>query len=123
MKTLSIILFSLFIFQANAQNDLNEAAGNWGGKIEVPGQSLEVIIHVSNDGTALSASMDSPSQGAFGLKFDKVEYKNSEITMTMNQIQGTYKGTLKDGVFDGTWTQSGQSFPLKLERIKREGKS
>ena len=67
--------------------------------------------------------MDSPDQNAFGLKMDKAEFKENEITLTMNQIQGSYKATLKDGKFEGTWSQGGQSFPLNVERIKKEGKS
>lgn len=123
MKFFSIVFLSLLVLQASAQNDLNEASGNWSGSIEVPGQSLKVIFHISHKGTVLTATMDSPNQGAYGLKLDKVAFKENELTMKMNQIQGSYKGILKDDFFDGTWTQSGQSFPLKLTRIKREGKS
>ena len=97
MRTLSIILLSFFILQANAQNDLNQAAGNWGGAIELPdGSKLKVVFHVTNMGEALKATMDSPDQGAYNLNMDKAEFSDNTLTMTMNQIQGTYKGTLKD---------------------------
>lgn len=111
---------SLILFQANAQNDINQVIGDWSGAIALPdGSSVNVIFHFSKKGESLSATMDSPSQGAFGLKMDKAEFKENEITLTMNQIQGAYKATLKDGKFEGTWSQGGQSFPLNIERVKK----
>ncbi len=123
MKLLATVFFSLLMFSATAQDNLNEATGNWAGALELPGgQSLRIVFHISNDGEALSATMDSPDQGAFGMKMDKAAYGDKTIELTMNQIQGTYKGTLKDGKFEGTWSQSGQTFPLNLEKVVKEGK-
>lgn len=124
MKTLITLFFSLFLFSASGQDDPNLAAGNWGGALALPGgQSLKIVFHVVNNKGELSATMDSPDQGAYGLKMDEVNFKEGKIEMTMNQIQGTYKGTLKDGKFEGTWSQSGQTFTLNLERIITTGKS
>lgn len=120
MKILSTLLLSLLLFQANAQSDPKQAVGDWEGSINLPdGRSLQVIFHLSAEGESLSATMDSPAQNAYGLKMDKAEFKDDVITMTMNQIQGSYKGTLKGGKFEGTWSQSGQSFPLNLEKVKK----
>lgn len=122
MKFIGTIFLSLFLFQINAQTDLDQAVGNWEGGIQLPdGSSFPIIFHIVKNDDKLSATMDSPSQSAFGLKMDKTEFKDNQITLTMNQVQGNYKGTLKEGKFEGTWTQAGQSFPLNLERMKKKG--
>ena len=124
MKTLCILLLSVFLSPFNAPQELNKAAGNWEGTLALPGgQSLKIVFHVMNKDGELSATMDSPDQNAFGLKMDEATFKDNTIKMTMNQIQGTYEGTLKDEKFIGKWSQSGQSFDLNLTRIKKTGDS
>lgn len=123
MKFFASLVFSLFIFSLSAQDDLQQATGDWSGSLNLPaGQSLKIVFHVTSDKGDLSATMDSPDQQAYGIKMDKVSFSGKSIEMTMNQIQGTYKGTLTDGKFIGTWTQAGQSFPLNLEKANKKGK-
>jgi hypothetical protein len=118
MKLFSILLLSFSLFQAQAQNDIGAATGKWQGSIEVPSQSIQVTFQISKKGKKLKATMDSPNQGVKDLPLDDVKYKDNQLTMTLNQIQANYKGTLKNGVIEGTWTLSGKSFPLKLEKMK-----
>jgi hypothetical protein len=121
MKLFITVFFSLFILSASTQNDPKEAIGDWKGSLELGGgMSLSLIFHITEDNGALTSTMDSPDQQAYGLPMDVTTYKDGTITLTMNQIQGTYKGTLTNGKFDGTWSQAGQSFPLELEKMKKK---
>jgi len=121
MKLFVTVFFSFFILTGSAQNDPQEALGDWKGSLELGGgMSLSLIFHITEDDGVLSSTMDSPDQQAYGLPMDITTYKEGVITLTMNQIQGTYKGTMTDGKFDGTWSQAGQSFPLILEKMKNK---
>jgi len=123
MKLIVTLFLSLFIFSASAQDDPTQAVGNWSGSLNLPGgQSLKIVFHVTSNKGALSATMDSPDQQAYDLKMDKVTYSDSTIEMSMNQIQGVYTGRLKEGKFEGTWSQAGQEFPLTLERVVKKAK-
>ena len=122
MKLILTIIFSLFMVVPQ-DNDPNLATGNWEGKIEGPGVSLKIVFHVINQEGVLSATMDSPEQDAFGYKMDEVKFSDNVLEMSIKQFGGTYKGTLKEGKFEGKWTQGGQNFDLNLTRIKRTGTS
>lgn len=122
MKALFVLLFSLLI-SFPQDNDKNLASGNWEGTLQAPGVNLKVIFHITNNQGVLSATMDSPSQDAFGLKMDEVKFSNNTLEMSIKQAGGSYKGTLKEGKFVGKWMQSGQTFDLELKRIKRTGTS
>ena len=120
MKAILTFVFGLLISlpQGSTSNDI---VGSWEGKLEVPGASLKLVFHLTQKDEVLSATMDSPDQNAFGIKMDVVKYTNNTLEMTMNQIGGTYKGTFKDGKFEGKWSQSGQSIDLNLTKIKKTG--
>lgn len=122
MKALIALIFSLLILFPQ-DNDKNLASGNWEGTLEAPGVNLKVIFHITNNNGELSATMDSPSQDAYGLKMDVVKFENNTLEMTIKQAGGAYKGTLKEGKFIGKWMQSGQTIDLELKRIKRTGTS
>ena len=122
MKFILTLVFGLLMSfpQDSTPNDIT---GNWEGKLVIPGGSLKIVFHISNKDEVLAATMDSPDQNAFGLKMDVVKFGKNELEMTMNQIGGTYKGTFKDGKFEGKWSQGGQSLDLNLTRIKKTGTS
>ncbi|WP_420385039.1 hypothetical protein [Roseivirga sp.] len=122
MKAVITLLFGLLLFFPQ-DTDLNEAAGNWQGSIDVQGKSMRIVFHVVNSEGKLSATMDSPDQNAFGYKMDEAKYSDKTLELTINQAGGHYKGTLKDEKFIGEWSQGGQKFPLVLTRIKRTGSS
>jgi pimeloyl-ACP methyl ester carboxylesterase len=95
----------------------------WEGKLSVgAGLSLRIVFHVgkSSDG-ALMAKMDSPDQGAKGLKVDRVTLDKSTLAFEMKALMGKYEGKLNPEGTEvvGTWTQSGMSFPLTLRKTDK----
>ena len=107
-----------------SQDDPKHVVGDWAGTLSLPtGDAYRIIFHISEENEKLKATLDSPDQNAFGLKMDKVVFKEGKIEMTINLIQGNYKGTLKDGKIDGSWTQGPQSFPLNLEKVEPSDKN
>lgn len=95
-----------------------EVIGSWQGQLSAPGAILPVILHVEQGTDGLSATMDSPSQGAFGLPVSQVEAPEGRLVLDVASIQGAYEGrfTTPDRI-EGTWSQGGVQLPLALERV------
>ena len=63
----------------------------------------------------LSATLDSPSQKAFGIKCDNVVFENNQLIISVNKLNAEYKGTLENDTIKGTFTQ-GIAIPLNLTK-------
>ncbi len=76
---------------------------------------LQVVFHVEPGEDGLTATMDSPDQGATGIPVSDVTVAGDSVTLAVDRIGGTYEGVLAgDSQIDGQWTQGGRSFPLTL---------
>ena len=96
-------------------------AGDWVGALDVQGQQLHLAIHLTkNEDGTYAATLDSPDQGARGIKVDKVDYKDGVLTLELTAVSARYEGTVgKDGAeITGTWSQGPGSLPLKFTRGK-----
>jgi hypothetical protein len=96
-------------------------AGLWQGTLKVPGAELRVVFHIDKaaDGK-LSATLDSPDQGATGIPVGDCSFSNGRLRLAVRSISGSFEGTLKDdSTVEGTWTQGGASLPLVLKRIEK----
>ena len=90
--------------------------GTWSGQLEIQGMELRVVFHVEQGDGGLTATMDSPDQGATGIPVSRVSVAGDSVTFAVDRIGGTYEGALADdgAEIEGQWTQGGQSFPLAL---------
>jgi uncharacterized protein len=100
--------------------------GDWQGSLKVTDAiSLRLVYHITKaaDGS-YSATMDSPDQGAKGLKVDSVKYMNGTATLTSKGIGAEYVGkpTADGKSIKGTFTQGGKGFPLDLTPAVALGK-
>ena len=92
-----------------------EIVGDWFGTLEAPG--LPVIFHISETDGSLTATLDSPSQGAAGIPIDSVVFDNGHLSLRIAAIGGGYEGQLgSDGTIVGSWSQGGLTLDLTLER-------
>ncbi|HKM55919.1 MAG TPA: alpha/beta fold hydrolase [Isosphaeraceae bacterium] len=95
----------------------------WEGKLAVgAGLSLRIVVHVSRmAGGKIRATMDSPDQGAKGLKIDSITLDKATLAFQMNSISGKYEGKLNaEGTeTQGTWSQLGMSLPLTLKKTAK----
>jgi hypothetical protein len=96
--------------------------GTWQGTLDVGGTQLRVVFNVSeaSDG-ALTATMDSPDQGATGLPVDSVQVTADTVRFGLTAIQGAFAGVMSDTsrAIDGQWAQGGLKLPLRLQRVDR----
>lgn len=93
-----------------------EITGDWNGLLEVGGQKLRLVFHIMSTDEGLTATMDSPDQGAFDLPVSRVSFSDQRLELTVDMAQITYAGELKDGILEGTFQQMGNEFPLDLQR-------
>ncbi len=89
--------------------------GSWAGALDT-GAELRIVVHIEEGDEGLTATMDSPDQGATGIPVSDVTVAGDSVTLEVAQIGGTYEGVLTSDAdtIAGTWTQQGQSFPLTL---------
>lgn len=119
---LSIILVSfLTSLTSSSQNiDKKSIAGSWLGKINAGTIDLRIVFNlilVGND--SLTATLDSPDQGAKGIKIGPVVIDGDKIKISAAMLRGEYNGTLiNDTLFEGTWMQGGRTTPLDIRKLK-----
>lgn len=115
IRLTSLLIFLVLCVSAGAQSPF---AGDWSGKLNV-GVSLRIVFHVK-DSLGLHVVMDSPDQGAFGLKSTGLTTRGDSILIMFNRIGGRYIGALQHesgkATLNGIWHQGGAKFPLVLEK-------
>lgn len=94
--------------------------GTWAGALDTGATKLRIVFHIANTEDGLTATMDSPDQGANGLPVTAVTRDGSSLKLELKQAGGVFEGKIDDKLttIDGTWTQGGGSLPLVLKRVK-----
>jgi len=96
--------------------------GIWEGKLKVPGAELKIVFNISKnpDGT-LTATLDSPDQGAIGIPIEEVVFKDNTLRLEVKSAGGVFEGKVSADflVIEGEWKQSGGVFPLKVNRTDK----
>ena len=93
--------------------------GDWEGTLDVGVAKLRLVLHVVRKDGALSATLDSPDQGATGLPIDSITLSSASVRFEMKSLGGVYEGELAkdDSQIEGKWMQGGQTYPLVLKRL------
>lgn len=99
--------------------------GSWNGLLKVQGMQLRLVFNISKTDTGLSATWDSPDQGAKGIPATSVSFENATLKVGIASAKIEYEGVLgQDNIIVGNFMQAGQSFPLNLSKeICRERNS
>lgn len=112
MRILLVALSSLFVFCGAYAI---EVSGRWSGTLAVGSMELPLVFEIKKDVESLKATLDSPSQNAFGIPTSSVELKDSILTINIAQLKALYVGTVsKNNKISGTFSQGGGKFPLDL---------
>ncbi len=127
---LSIISLIIFFFSSNSYSTVipkdstnnRVIIGIWEGTLKVSGIELRLVFHVKQQNNKnFIATMDSPDQGAEGIKVNKVTFRNDNIRFDVKIVGGYFYGKLISDSLKivGTWHQSGMSIPLVLNKTKK----
>lgn len=111
-NTLVLVLLCAF---ACAQ-DISNIAGNWQGSIAAGGVDLGVIFKIATKENDIEVKMDVPMQGAKDIPADDAGFRSDTLRISFKKLGASYEGVFNksEKLINGTWKQSGQSFPLKL---------
>ncbi len=108
MKIRRMFLALLFILTAVS---VSAQEGAWKGELNVQGIKLPLVFHFGADG----CTMDSPSQGANGIKAEKTALEGNGIKVSIAAIGAVYEGKNYGDSIVGTFKQGGMSLPLTLK--------
>ena len=117
MKSISILIISFLSTMSISAQDI---AGQWYGQLKVQGIQLRLVFNITQTDKGLSATMDSPDQGAKGIPATAI-FENPVLKIEIPVAKIAYEGTLgKDNNIAGMFKQGGQSFPLNLSKTTIE---
>jgi uncharacterized protein len=115
-----ILYFCSFNIQAQNQIDKKTLAGSWLGKLDLGAVDLRVIFNISVSNDSLSATLDSPDQGAKNIHVGPVTLEGKDIRIVAARLLAEYNGTIKsDTAIEGTFKQAGKTMPLNLKKLKK----
>ena len=88
--------------------------GDWEGAID----HLKFVLHIITYDDGMTASIDSPNQGAFGIPVTTITRDGAELKFEIKSIAGSYEGKLnpEKTTISGNLKQRDGSFPLVLKR-------
>ncbi len=86
--------------------------GKWSGELDIQGTKIPLVFNFDKDGCTL----DSPSQGAKGIKAKLVSTNDETVKVEIGIINATFEGKKNEDEIAGTFTQNGLSFPLTLRQ-------
>ncbi|WP_343485485.1 S9 family peptidase [Allomuricauda sp. d1] len=114
-QALTGLLF-LFVGLTGFAQEIN---GSWKGNLDVQGTKMPLIFNVSEESGEISATMDSPSQGATDIPMDETTFIDNTLTIVFKQAGIKYVGELQSDKISGTFYQGGMELPLVLEKTEK----
>ena len=108
------LLAGVFFSSSVSAQDIS---GAWHGKLSLPTGSLTIVFHISQtEQDVYVTTLDSPDQGANGIKTQTTSFNDSTLIIQIPVIHASYKGKLNsDNTINGTFTQ-GMPLPLNLKK-------
>ena len=101
----------------DAQSDYS---GQWNGAIELPGMNLELAIELKNENGTWAGDLDIPVQQIRDMKLGdlKIEGRNMSFRLPEVPANASFSGAFdeKSEKLEGSFSQGGMAFPMKLTR-------
>lgn len=117
-RFISILLFLILIsLPAIAQQ--NQLVGYWQGALKISTIELRIVFKVNEkEDSTLSATLDSPDQGAYDIPVAAVTFNPPHVRFDVTSVAGFFEGNLDDKgeTIIGKWSQGGQVLDLELSR-------
>jgi uncharacterized protein len=117
----ALLSMTLLITSAFAASTSN-VAGDWEGAVNTGSTSLRIVIHVAQDKDGkLTATMDSPDQGATGIAISTISFKQPDLHFEIERFNCSYDGKISDtgSAIEGTWKQGSASLPLTFKSARK----
>src|SRR5699024_4886300 len=112
----TIIAWVSFLFFC-AGLPAQDISGSWTGSLSLPGMELTLVFHLNQTEDGWTATMDSPDQHATGIPASSVSFETPDLRIEIQNGLIEFEGKWKDDdSIEGTFRQSGMSFPLHLKK-------
>jgi pimeloyl-ACP methyl ester carboxylesterase len=120
-----VSLLASIVFAGSQEQVQVKPDGDWKGTLDAGGVKLDLILHVSSKDGALSATLDSPDQGATGLAIDSISVTGRSLRFEMKSLAANYEGVFSaDGSqIEGQFSQQAARLPLTFKRIAKNDSS
>jgi len=113
-----LVVLVLAVLPLRAQ--LSSLAGEWRGRIVVPGGGLDVVLSIQQGGDGLAGTIDIPEQGARALPLVGFSSVGDTLLFTIRDVPGdpTFHGRFSNAAdsLAGAFVQGGVPMPFALER-------
>jgi CubicO group peptidase (beta-lactamase class C family) len=118
--SLWIITAAFATLLANAAH-AQDIAGDWQGKLQVPGSELRLVLHIVKSDTGWNALLYDIDNSSEGTPVSSITLQNSTVKFSVDKNHVTYEGQLSaDGAaISGTFNQV-RGFPLDFHRATKE---
>jgi fermentation-respiration switch protein FrsA (DUF1100 family) len=116
IKTAIGTAITLCLLTASLAAQVSSFEGVWSGTLATGGQKLRIVLNVKRDKGNLSATMDSPDQGALGLPLDSVSIVENRVHFSSKAMGISYEGVLTADHIKGTFAQRDAKIPLAFDR-------
>jgi pimeloyl-ACP methyl ester carboxylesterase len=113
------LALSMPVVSQNAPSDSHSIAGDWNGELDVQGQKLRLVLHLTkNPDGKLLGTIDSLDQGANGIPVSSVDQTGDNVKLDLAGIAAGYEGKLNAAATEiiGEWKQGGNALPLIFKR-------
>jgi fermentation-respiration switch protein FrsA (DUF1100 family) len=97
-------------------------AGIWQGVLKVQSLELRIVFKISKTPEGkLTATLDSPDQGAKDIPVSDVTLENGNVRIEVKSIFGNYSGKMEsdNATITGEWKQGAAALPLVLKRTDK----
>jgi len=118
-KVSTVVVLVLSVGLTNAQT----VKGDWSGTLNAMGQEIPLVFHFSGEDDNLTATMDSPAQGANGIPVEKVTLDGKSLELSIMGGQIVYTAEVDGNTMNGKFKQGGMEFDLELSKgeLKKPG--
>ncbi|MBS4013917.1 MAG: alpha/beta fold hydrolase [Bacteroidetes bacterium] len=113
MKRAIILLATIFCITNLQSQDIT---GKWNGILKVQGMQLTIVFNIEKNESEYFSTMDSPDQGAFGIKVDKTSFSDNTLRLSIPSAGIEYSGEFLGDKILGTFKQF--SFETELNLTK-----
>ena len=113
-----LVVNLLTSFATQKQTVPVELEGDWRGTLDAGVAKLDLVLHVATKDGVLSATVDSPDQGATGLAVNSITLNGKTLRFEMKSLGAEYEGvfSLDGSRIEGEFRQQGVKFPLTFKR-------
>ncbi len=109
-------------FAANAEGTVEESSVAWRGTIQMGGNSVVVVLHVTeNADHSFTARMDIPNAGRNDVAIDEFRRNGDKVQLSIRNLVN-FDGKLSEAgdSFSGIWKQAGNSFSATFHQSAGE---